>query len=195
MKRAVWFLICVFLGLVMLVFGLLVPAHLRAVDSSVIEQAGRDTPSFTERGLALVGEKKLGAAQLYVQAAQARGFPGREQLSGAVDELAAQHPDLIVLGHDEPGLKILFGTARVSTNSRAAPFTDFVVRQENRQRAIGLLSASANPVVQELLRFRAITNTAIFSPSPSASGQALDAAVSVCGLLLERGQLTTGLSN
>jgi hypothetical protein len=195
MNRAVWFLVCAILGLMMLVFGLLVPAHLRAVDSSVIEQAGRDTPAFTERGLALAGEKKLGAAQLYLQAAQARGLPGQEQLVGAVHELVAQHPDLIALGHDEPGLKILFGTTRVSTNSQSEPFTEFVVRQENRQRAIGLLNASPNPVVQELLRFRARTNTAIFSPSASAAGQALDAAVSVCGLLLERGQLAAGLSN
>ncbi len=195
MNRAVWFLICTVLGLMLLVVGLLVPAHLRAVDSSVIEQAGRDTPTLAEHGMALVKEKQLGAARIFLQAALARELPGREPLASAVGELAAQHPDLIVLGHDEPGLNILFGTSRVLTNSQPEPFTDFVVRQENRQRAIGLLSASQNPVVQELLRFRALTNTAIFSPSPSASGQALDAAVSVCGLLIERGQLTAGLSN
>src|SRR5205814_3026516 len=42
-------------------------------------------------------------------------------------------------------------------------------------------------------RFREATNTTIFSPSQSASGQALDAALSVCGLLLEGGHLKGGL--
>ena len=40
-----------------------------------------------------------------------------------------------------------------------------------------------------------MTNTVIFPPSRSASGQALDAALSVCGLLLAEDRLTPGLSN
>ena len=32
---------CIFLGLAMLVCGLLVPAHLRAVDARIIEKAGK----------------------------------------------------------------------------------------------------------------------------------------------------------
>ena len=195
MNRWVLILLCAILGLMMLGFGLLVPAHLRAVDRSVIEAAGKNTPTLTERGLVLVSKKNLGAAQLFSQTAQSAGLADREKLASAVDELTKQQPDLIPLGHDETGLEILFGIDRVSPRSKTGPITDFLVRQENRQRAIDLLRASANPVVQELLRFRTQTNTAIFSPSPSASGQALDTAVSICGLLLERGRLTAGLSN
>jgi uncharacterized membrane protein len=195
MNRSVGILLCAILGLVMLVFGLLVPAHLRSVDQSVIQQAGKNTPTVFDRGLALAGGKNLGAAQLFLQAAQARGLPDGEKLAQAADEMAAQKPDLITWGRDEPGLRILFGTDRPLATPKAEPFTDFIVRQENRQRALEFLRASPHPVVQELLRFRAQTNTAVFSPSQSASGQALDAAVSICGLLLERGRLTTGLSN
>src|SRR5262249_12531018 len=53
----------------------------------------------------------------------------------------------------------------------------------------------ASPAVQELLRCRALTNTVIFPPSQSSSGQAFDAALSSCGLLLDEGRLTTGFSN
>jgi len=195
MNRAFWILLCAIFGLMMLALGLLVPAHLRAVDRSVIEAAGRNTPTLTDRGLALVQRKNLGAAQLLSQVAEARRMPERERLSAAVDQLMSQQPDLITLGDDEPGLKILFGIDRVPLTSKSGPITDFLVRRENRQRALDLLRASANPVVQELLRFQVRTNTAIFSPSTSASGQALDTAVAICGLLLERGRLTSSLSN
>jgi hypothetical protein len=49
-------------------------------------------------------------------------------------------------------------------------------------------------VVLELLRCRTLTNTVIFPPSLSSSGQAFDAALSVCGLLLSEGQVTNSLS-
>jgi len=58
-----------------------------------------------------------------------------------------------------------------------------------------LLRLSQRPGVQDLLRTRELTNTTIFPPSQSASGQAFDAALCVCGLLLEEGRLTTALSN
>jgi uncharacterized membrane protein len=195
MNRSVLIFLCAILGLVMIGVGLLVPAHLRAVDRSVIEAAGLNTPTLTDRGLALLEKKNLGAAQLFSQTAQANELPGWDKLATAVTQLAVQQPDLIPLGHDETGLHILFGIDRVSPGSKTGPITDFLVRQANRQQALNLLGASANPVVQELLRFRNRTNTAIFSPSQSASGQALDTAVAVCGLLLERGRLNTGLSN
>jgi len=49
--------------------------------------------------------------------------------------------------------------------------------------------------VFELLRCRELTNTVLFPPSHSASGQALDAAVSVCGLLLDESHFSPSLSN
>src|SRR5439155_26159766 len=51
------------------------------------------------------------------------------------------------------------------------------------------------PVVRELLACRALTNTVIFSPSQSSSGQALDAAISVCGLLLAESEAAKGFSD
>jgi hypothetical protein len=60
---------------------------------------------------------------------------------------------------------------------------------------LGLLSASHRASVQELLQLRLSTNTVVFPPSPSASGQALDAALSICGLLLEGSHLSSSLSN
>jgi len=54
MSRWVRFLICALLGLVLLVCGWLVPAHLRAVDWGILRLAARNTPSLVDHGLRLI---------------------------------------------------------------------------------------------------------------------------------------------
>jgi hypothetical protein len=206
----------------MLLFGWLVPAHLRAVDVSVVEKAGRKTPSLIERGLALVREKKLGAAQLLLESAREQRLAYRQELAIAATDLAAAHPGWVTWGGGEPRLEGFFGTPATNHETEAGatasstsvtqallqtdeparspsrvgqPITEWLVRQENRQKALDLLGASRSPVVQEILRGRELTNTLIFSASKSAAGQALDTALALCGLLVEEGQLTVGVSN
>jgi hypothetical protein len=194
-SRPIWFLICAILGVVMLICGLLVPAHLRAVDASVLQRAGRDTPALAQQGLALVRENQLGGALLLLQAAQEQRLPDPQRLGPAVGNLAMEHPRWLVWGGGDARLERLFGSDPHLPTSGSEPFTDFVAREDNRTVVLELLGASARPAVQELLRCRALTNTAIFPPSQSASGQAFDTALAACGLLLERGHLSGGLSN
>jgi len=75
------------------------------------------------------------------------------------------------------------------------PFTEFIVRSDHRTKALELLQASPDPLVQALMHFRSLTNTVLFAPSSSSSGQALDAAVCIFGLLAEAGHLSIGLNN
>lgn len=195
MKRWAGFLICAILGFIMLGMGLLIPSHLRAVDARVIEKAGRKTADLVGEGLKLASEKKLGAAQLLLKAADEENIPGREPLRQAVTNLATEHPGYLIWGGSEPHLEILFETESRKPRPTPEPFTDFIVRLENRSRVIALLQASSRPIVLELLRCRELTNTVLFPASLSASGQAFDAAISVCGLLLDEGHFSAGLSN
>ena len=190
MNRVVWLVVCALLGLVALVCGLLVPAHLRAVDGGVLAQAGAHTPSLMERGLSLVDSNELGAAELLFDAAEAQRLPGREKLAGATARLAVHVPALRLWGRPVPALEKL-----ASPTAAPEPITDFVVHLENRDRILDLLRASKCAAVQQLLQVRNLTNTVLFPPSPSASGQALDAALSLCGLLLDQGQMRPALSN
>jgi len=50
MSRLTGFLLWIIPALLLLVCGLVVPAHLRAVDDSVLREAGRRTTSLTSRG-------------------------------------------------------------------------------------------------------------------------------------------------
>jgi hypothetical protein len=193
MSRWVWFWICALLGLAMLICGLMVPAHLRAVDARILQKAARNGSSLVDQGLALVNERNLGAAQLLLQAAQKETVPGREKLASAVASLSAQHPGWQVWGGGRYHLEVLFKPAVSATASE--PLTEWAIRMENRATVLELLRASPRPAVQELLRFRQAPSTVIFSPSQSASGQALDAALAIGGLLLEEEQLTPALSN
>ncbi len=233
MRRWVCVWLCAIIGLLLLVSGWLMPVHLRAVDSAVLRRAGERTPSLVQRGLELVKEKNLGAAEMLLQTAREEGLADRGELGLAVTNLAREHPDFQVWGGGEPDLEALFAstarresstpsvakplegrpTAPASTapaeparglegekaatgrHSVSVPLTEWAIRLENRGPVLERLSASPNAAAQELLRCRGLTNTVIFPPSDSASGQALDAAVSVCGLLLVEGRMSGTVSN
>ena len=70
-----------------------------------------------------------------------------------------------------------------------------IIRRANRDVALEILRGSPNPTVQELLRCRELSDTVLFTPSQSASGQAFDGAVTIGGLLLMDGRLTTELGD
>jgi hypothetical protein len=195
MKRYLFFLICAALGVVMLFCGLRVPVYLRAVDTSVIQRAGGNMPALTELGQKLASEGQLGAAQLLLQAAQTEKLPGWEKLGLAVTNLMQQHPDWVAWGGGDVRWNHLFESNPSLPKSGSETFTEFAVREENRQLILETLRGSSRPAVQELLRCRALPNTVLFPPSQSASGQAFDAAVSICGLLSEGGYLTTKLND
>lgn len=191
--RWVWLTFCAILGLVMLICGLLMPVYLRAVDGQVIAKAGQKGRSLIQAGVSLMDEGNVAAGQLVASVAREAKLPGSEPLALAGYAFAQAHPNERIWGGVDLQLERVFG---VQTNLLASgwqPFTDFVVGQGNRQRALDYLEASPPPAVQALLDCRALTNTVLFSPSRSASGQALDTAIAIGGLLLAEGRLTPAL--
>jgi hypothetical protein len=193
MSRWVIFLVCAIFGLALLFCGLLVPAHLRAVDAVVLQRAGRGTPTLVEGGLSLVQSNQLGAAQLFATAAQRAWLADAHKLNEAVEDLARRQPGLRVNGRSVQGsLGALLGS---NPGDQESTFTEFIVLSDPRTKALKWLTASSDPLVQSLLLFRSLTNTVLFPPSASTSGQALDAAIAVGGMLTEAGHLSTGLSN
>jgi hypothetical protein len=195
MSRLTGFLLWIIPALLLLVCGVVVPAHLRAVDGSVLREAGRHTAPLIEQGLTLVRQNKLGAAQLLLLAAQTEGLADRQRLGLAITNAAVGHPRWLVWGGGDTRLGRLFDSDTHLPKSGWEPFTEFAVREENRTVALELLRGSRLPVVQELLHCRALTNTVILPPSRSASGQAMDTALALCGLLVEGGHLSGPLSD
>jgi hypothetical protein len=190
MKRTFGFLTCAILGLALVFCSLLMPAHLRVVDASILSKAGGNRATVVDRGLALSRDNDLGAAQLLFDTANREKLPGSEKLAASLNGLAAQHPEFQSWGGGaKPDLAAILneGSGR---DAKTVPITEFAVRRENRAEILALLQSASLPAVQELLRTRALTNTVLMPPSSSASGQAFDTAVAICGLLAEQGKLT-----
>jgi hypothetical protein len=189
------FLSCAVVALLLLACCWLMPAYWTAVDISVLQRAGANTPSLPERGLALLNNRNLGAAQMLLEVAQGERVPGWGKLGLTVTNVIREHPTWAVWGGGDSHSEGLFDSDPSLPKSGSEPFTEFVIRQENREVILAYLQESQHPAVQELLRCRELTNTVIFPPSHSASGQAFDTAVSICGLLMERGYLTPALTD
>ena len=195
MNRSMWFWLCVFLGLVLLALGLLVPIHLRAVDAGILMKAGRRTPTLVEEGLGLAAGQSLGASRLMLQAAKDEKLQDANRLELAVNKLTQEHPEWAVWGGADAYLGKIFKMGPAATNANPEAFTEIIVRTQNRAEGLKLLQTSKCAAAEELLRCRGLTNTVVFPPSTSASGQAFDAALVTCGLLLTDLHLTPALSN
>ena len=187
-SRWLSFWLCIVLGLMLLICGLLVPAHLRAVDVGVIQSAGRTGSGLLERGKALAGAGRLGAAQLYAPAARTAGMPGWDRFGTAVTNLILAAPARQFWGGE-------VRTRTIFDSSGADSFAAFIIRSDNREAALNHLSQSSSSAVQELLRTRKLNDLTLFYPSATSEGQVFDAAVAETGLLLDDGSLTTGLSD
>ncbi len=192
MKRWVLALICAIFGLALLFCGLLVPMHLQAVDVGVIQRAGKDTSTVVVHGMNWVNGENWGAAQMLMDAST--GVVGRNRLAIAVTNLAQLHPELISWGGGDPRFRALFKPDSKKLSTGTYPFAGYVLRLENRGRLLDFLRASTRSDVKELLRCRELKETAIFDPSLSSSGQAFDAALTLCGLLMEGGRLNPRLN-
>lgn len=202
MKRWVYFSLCFLAAAALFAVGWLLPIHLRAVDSSVLQRAGEKTPGLLERGAALANDNKIGPAKLFLQAAQQEKISNDAALRQTIEASTTTHPAWQILG-EEPRTKFFQDFARrnsaeaqkSSASSETIPFTGLIIKSENRAEALEALNRSASPVVRQLLRCRTLTNTVLFPPSQSASGQAFDAAVAICGLLIDEQRLTRDLTD
>jgi len=184
MSRWVGFLIFAIVGLALFWCGLQMPVHLRAVDGVVLRKAGNDTPSLVEKGTALAANNQPGAAQLFLAAARSAWLTNSHTLSDAIENLNARQS-----GAKQPAR---FGDL-LQPNPRES-FAEFIILSERRTKALEILRASSNPLTQELLRLRGLTNTVLFPASASTSGQAFDAAIAIAGLLNEDGHFSPGFS-
>lgn len=181
MSRWVGFLIFAIVGLALFWCGLQMPVHLRAVDGAVLRKAGIDTPSLVDKGTAFAASNQSGVAQLFLAAARSALIANSHTLSDAMENPNTRQPG----SKKSPR----FGDL-LQPNPREA-FAEFIILSERRTKALEILRASANPLTQELVRLRGLTNTVLFPSSGSTSGQAFDAAIAIAGLLNEDGHFSS----
>jgi hypothetical protein len=191
MNRWVWFTLCGVLGLLVLLCGWLIPAHLRAIEEPVLAQAGRNSTTLTGRGVSLAHIGQYGSGELLLHAAERANFSDTNDLITALEAGAKKEGAVKLWGAPPAQVKNYFPKNPKATDTN---FTDFVVREENRTKALDTLSKSKQPAVIALMQSRNLTNTTTFAPSKSPGGEAFDAAVAITGLLVDQNHVTPGLS-
>jgi hypothetical protein len=184
-SRWLWAGICAALSLLLLGGGLLVPAHLRALDTSVVRSAGRTGDSLPQRGRQLLESGRLGAAYLFSLAVQRVGMAGWDRLGESISNSAARYPAAYFWGNDRRVEEFFTGRRGEGT------FSAFIVQRENREAALAHLAQSPSGAVLDLLRCRGLERTLLLPPSSSSAGQAFDTVLAESGLLLEGGHLTS----
>jgi hypothetical protein len=190
-NRWTWFAICAVFGLLLAFCGWLMPVHLRAVEPALLKRASQNSTSLTGRGTELAHIGQIGAAEMLSQTAQRHNLPGTDELDTAIAAAVKKYPNSQAWGISGPALRNWFPKTPSATNS----FTDFVVLEANRDKALQVLKSSKQPAVLELLKTRALTNLTTFAPAQTAGGEAFDTAVAITALLLEQNRFTDSMSN
>lgn len=179
-------------GALALAWAMLIPAHMRAVDSRVLEKAGKGT-----RGLMVDAEhygvlEKGGVSWTMYRAGQLLGVPPRAGLAEDIASVEISHPGLALWGNRDSVLPAL--TAEIPSFQRwdGANILSPLSSRAARERIVAELKTSPHPATRELLRNREWREVSRFSPVGSAAGAPLETAICLAGLLAERRHLAGG---
>ncbi|MDB6039044.1 MAG: hypothetical protein JWM99_2885 [Verrucomicrobiales bacterium] len=189
MNRVVRFILWSILGLTLLICGLFIPAHFRAVDSKVLELAGKGTLTLSQAGANLLNLEQIGPARMLWRAAEVLSIPNHEQLGGAIAQLSTNILPRSASLASNPNLAAfeLFE----STDQR--PVIELLMERKRREPLLDQLEKSRRPGVRQLLRTRTLTNTVEFPPVASTAGQPLDAIITLAAILSQTDHISAGL--
>jgi hypothetical protein len=193
-------------GLLLLLAGLFVPAHYRAIDSEVLRVAGEGTA--TAGGLAVVYDQvgQAGPAGLMYRA-MADGLGTVEERAAAeaalvgIRERAGREEALGLWGGTNAWLDaccgaVARGMRQVVDEERHAvgvPVLDWVLPGDARRSLLQALQGSSDAAVMALLGARKLENTVILPPVSSASGQPLDAGLLLAAAMAEQQRGRSGV--
>ncbi len=171
------------LGLLALGLALLVPAYLRSIDAAVVARTGRGTRTVLTEAQEQARLDKPGRALLLAQASMAADVPQAAQAVDQVQRAIAARSVPGVWGGTDSLLQQVCGTGFSASN--ALSVMDIVLPESQRLSLFTFLRGLRRVDVHELLKNRALEQTVVFPAVRTPSGQALDAAILLTGLLFQ----------
>lgn len=184
-------------GLLLLLGGGALPAHLRSVDREVLEMAARDTRGLVDVAEAELAEERLGTARLLLEAArsaQPSAATDLDERLARLGDLEERAPARARWGGVSPWLDQRVGEYVPKSAVRGHAVLQWMLPQPVRQALNRSLAVSSDPTVMAMLACRQLKETSIFSPVGSAAGQPLEAALLTGASLAEVGRLHAGLA-
>jgi hypothetical protein len=173
------------LGALLVVVAWLIPAHWKSLSPPVVAEAGRETQSLGDLGLAAVAAERPGPAGIILAAAQSTRDPKAGTLAAALAELGARKPELTPWGGNDRLLESIFGQRARSSRTNAVPVLHLLLSESSRTVLLRHLSDSRSPGVIAILQTRDLTNTSRFVPALRPGGQPFDACILLMGLLYD----------
>jgi len=181
------------LGLVMLAIAWLMPVNVKSLNTALLREAGRGTPSVSGFGRELLDLDKPGPAALVLEAARKTGDPGARALSVIYDSFAQNHREMLPWGGWDVALEPLLVGQNAASPAESQPVLKFMVTQQARDNLRHYLAVSRLPAVQTLLKTAELTTTERFVPANRPGGQPLEAVILLTAYLWQTEHLSASL--
>jgi hypothetical protein len=181
------------LGLGLLGLAWLLPVNVKSLNTALLREAGRGTPTVAGFGRELLELDKPGPAALVLEAARKAGDPGADALGVILDGFARQHPEMMPWGGWDVALEPLLASRNAASSTASQPVLKFMVLQQSRDNLRRYLAVSRLPAVQTLLKTGGLTTTQRFVPANRPGGQPLDAVVLLTAYLWQTERLSAPL--
>jgi len=187
-------------GILLMLAGLAVgaaawwlPVNLKSVSPTLLQSAGRGTPSLGAFGRDLVDLEKIGPAALLLAAARSVDDPRAPALGRALADVTARQPAIVAWGGWDPFLEPIFQIRTRVERTTGTPVLTFLLPEAAREKLRGRLAEAGSAGVQALLRTRELTATGRFVPAARPGGQPLDALILLAALLYQTEHLAAPL--
>ena len=181
-------------GLAILILGWIIPANIKSIDPLLLKKAAQLSKSIIEEGVALVGNDRVGPAQIVLTAAIDIGHPDTNRLINAIAEYQRRRPELVPWGGSDRHLEQVFNLRESALTATNQPIIPILIPEKNRATVARFLAASRAGNVAAILETRALTNFAQFAPALGPGGQPLDATILMTALLADSNQLNDRLA-
>ena len=180
-------------GIGLLVVAWLLPVNVKSLNTALLREAGRDTPTVAAFGRELLDLDKPGPAAFALEAARKVGDPKAGELATACENYARNHRDMMPWGGWDVALEPLLTSRNAAAPADSQPVLTFMVTQQARDNLRRYLAVSRLPGVQTLLKTAELTTTQRFVPARRPGGQPLDAVILLSAYLWQTEHLSAGL--
>ena len=174
-----------FAALLLAFVGWTVPVYWQLVNSQLLEAVGEDTPDLIEAAANQVQLDQLGAASIFLDAAESLEVGDATQVRQSIAKATELFPEYAISG----GPDVYFDQIlRIDPQLSAAKRTELIpnlIPSQTRATLSSFLANSRSTSVKAVLETKTMTGTRQFMPVDSAAGQPLEATILLGALLMQ----------
>jgi hypothetical protein len=172
--------------------AILVPAHVRTVDQSVLQLAASEGDTPAETITVALNAAQVGPAQRLIEATDLSSNE-RQQFQSRINSLLAKDPQFAISGGADPSFQDFLELTQITKPDNNAVVPLLLPRSE-RSSLSGALAQSSQANVATLLSIRNQRGLLRLHPADHAAGAPYDAGVLTLALLVEGGHFRPALA-